>query len=140
MLLLVGSLINKLSIDANISSGKWIRDKRQRVEIVRFWSLASQTLLIYIYRRVNNLIKYFKYFTFWELRRRYIFEWRLFVLLSLKLVQKSRYICKISSYTGILRYNIVVSCMITSDHCSTLSTSNSANIQIDELFRDYICY
>ena len=53
-----------------------------------------------------------------------------FALLSLKLVQKSRYI--------ILRYNIVVSCMTTSDHCSILSTFNSANIQIDELFRDFI--
>ena len=72
------------------------------------------------------------------MRRRYILEWRLFALLSLKLVQKSRYICKISSYTGILRYNIVVSCMTTSDHCSILSTFNSANIQIDELFRDFI--
>ena len=57
-----------------------------------------------------------------------------FALLSLKLVKKSRYICKISSYTGILRYNIVVSCMTTSDHCSILSTFNSANIQIDFIF------
>ena len=72
------------------------------------------------------------------MRRRYILEWRLFALLSLILVQKSRYICKISSYTGILRYNIVVSCMTASDHCSILSTFNSANIQIDELFRDFI--
>jgi hypothetical protein len=28
--------------------------------------------------------------------------------------------------------------MTTSDHCSILSTFNSANIQIDELFRDFI--
>jgi hypothetical protein len=39
----------------------------------------------------------------------------------------------------IVYYNIVVSCMTISDHCSILSTFNSASIQIDELFyRDFI--